>query len=556
MLTSFYLYPQNILFFLIAFLNLIIGFYLFGRHKFGQNRHFLPIFFFIFIWCFGIGMRSSIIGIEQKLFWTNFAYIGIVFTPMFFLLAVRSLYGYSKLLTSQWVALFLVSIALLILIFTDSYHHLFWIEFPTTVNEYNYLRYSGGLLYWLNASYQFLVAIAIGVLLVKARKDPLYRASSKVFLYSIIPPIFTNLLLTLGITFIPDYNIAPIGFIFTGPVMVYGFRNLRLFDLPTIGINQYLKRMQQGIIIANAEGVIQMINPFAKKILELNVGHRLSESPTIDGALKSEMDTTGYLAAHHFETFFHDEFYYIDLRATEIKNSKGLRIGILVVLKNITEEKKIANVVKVSQVNKIKSEERERLAKELQDRIAQGLYALMMLTKSAQNHALDGILGRTYDDLDDLLSQTQQLVKNVNLLYYELDDESFGKIGLIQALQDQIQIQKYQSNISIDLVNFDKIQLSTQSQRTIYGIIVGVLNEILKLSKPVSIVINISESSKNFMIKFIVYERSLQPGLLTIERVEEKFIELLETIQNINGVFEFSVINEEQKLINIQLPRK
>lgn len=501
-------------------------------------------------------MRSSIIGIEQKLFWTNFAYIGIVFTPMFFLLAVRSLYGYSKLLTSQWVALFLVSIALLILIFTDSYHHLFWIEFPTTVNEYNYLRYSGGLLFWLNASYQFLVAIAIGVLLVKARKVPLYRASSKVFLYSIIPPIFTNLLLTLGITFIPDYNIAPIGFIFTGPVMVYGFRNLRLFDLPTIGINQYLKRMQQGIIIANAEGVIQMINPFAKKILELNVGHRLSESPTIDGALKSEMDTTGYLAAHHFETFFHDEFYYIDLRATEIKNSKGLRIGILVVLKNITEEKKIANVVKVSQVNKIKSEERERLAKELQDRIAQGLYALMMLTKSAQNHALDGILGRTYDDLDDLLSQTQQLVKNVNLLYYELDDESFGKIGLIQALQDQIQIQKYQSNISIDLVNFDKIQLSTQSQRTIYGIIVGVLNEILKLSKPVSIVINISESSKNFMIKFIVYERSLQPGLLTIERVEEKFIELLETIQNINGVFEFSVINEEQKLINIQLPRK
>ena len=87
-------------------------------------------------------------------------------------------------------------------------------------------------------------------------------------------------------------------------------------------------------------------------------------------------------------------------------------------------------------------------------------------------------------------------------------------------------------------------------------IIVSVLNEILKLSKPKSIVININETSKNFMIKFMIYERDLQAGLLTQEMIELKFLDVIESIENINGIFEFEIITTEQKLINIQIPRK
>lgn len=549
-----YIYPQNFLFFLTASINLLVGFYLFARNRFNNNPFFLPYFLFVFLWSFGIGIRSSIVGLEAKVFWTNVAYIGIVMTPVCFLLAVRDLMGNARPRDSQLFLFLMTPIAIIILIFTDPYHHLFWSYVSDQPNKYNYLLRRGGLVYWFNVVYQFILVAYMIYLLLKPKFTKFHQLSARNILLSIIPPTLTNLLYIVDVTYIPNYNIAPLGFFFSAIILLIGFLRLELFNLPQNGLHRYLDLVQHGLVIADVYGTVGLINPFARKILDLKTGQKINESVVIQEALNRE--SSGNAINHQFETFFKDELYYIDLTISPLKNKRDVVIGQLVLLNNITEVKKISNIARVSQISKIKSEERERIAKELQDRIAQGLYTLTLFIKSAQKNILDGIIQRTYQDLEELDGMTNQLIKKVGLLYYELDDNAFGKIGLIQALSDQIEIQKYQSNISIDLVNFDKVNLTLNAQRTTYGIIVSVLNEILKLSKPKSIVININETSKNFMIKFMIYERDLQAGLLTQEMIELKFLDVIESIENINGIFEFEIITTEQKLINIQIPRK
>lgn len=555
-MTSFFFYPQNLLYFVVAFTNIFIGIHISSKYKFRNNTYFLLFFCSIFFWSFGIGMRSSIVGFDEKMLWTKFAYLGIVTTPVLFLLAMRSLYLKQQFLSSQRIGLLLAAFAILVLVSTDELHHLFWAISSKTPNQWNYLHYTGGVMFWVNTVYQFLIVIYIVLILLKVHKEPLHRSSSQVYLFSIIPPLITNAMFSLGITFIPDYNVAPIGFLFTGPIIAYGLRFIKHTDLTVVGVEQYLKDSRQGLVVANLDGQIQVINPFAERILDLNEGNYLSESELVMKAFSSIDEEKEQIETYQFETFFHEELYYLRLHREPINDPNGISIGNMVILENITELKRITNVAKISQINKIKTEERERIAKELQDGIIQDLYTLRFQLTTALNHAKGGIIGRAYDDIDDTMAMVDQLVKKVNLLYYELDDDSFGKIGLIQALQDQIEIQKFQNEIQIDLVNFDRLVINTSTQRTIYGIVVSILNGILKLSKPTSIVININEHTKNFMIKFVIQERKVQSGLLTLERVESNLEELLETLRNINGVFEFSTSGDEQKLINIQLPRK
>lgn len=554
--TLFYLHHQNILFFVTALINLLVGVFLYARNKFNNNPYFLPFFFFVFLWNFGVGFRSSIIGIEAKALWTNISYIGVVMTPVTFLLAVRDLMGNPRPKKSQLFFYLMMPIAIITLIFTDQYHHLFWKSVADYPNEYNYILRTGGLVFWFNVVYQFTLLGYTIYLLLRPKFSQYHLLSARIIILSIFPPTITTLLHLLNVKIFPGYNISSIGFLFTGLILLFGFLKLDLFDLSQIGIDRYLNLVQHGVIIADVSGTVVIINPFAQKILDLKKGQKLIESATIEEALERNRTESSSISTHQFETFFRDELYSIDLILSPLINKSGVAIGQLVLLNNISEIKKISSVAKSSQITKIKAEERERIAKELQDRIAQGLYTLTLFIKSAQRNILDGIIQRTYQDLEELDGMTNQLIKKAGLLYYELDDNAFGKIGLVQALNDQIEIQKYQSNISIDLVNFDKVHLSLSAQRTIYGIIVSVLNEVLKLSKPKSIVININETSRNFMIKLMVHERNLQAGLLTQEMIQLKFLDVIESIENINGVFEFEVITTEQKLINIQLPRK
>lgn len=549
-----FLNPFNLLFFLIACMNSLIAVYIYAKNKFGNNWHFGLLFLAITLWTFGIGMRSSLVDPLAKTLWTNIAYIGIVLTPAFFLLGVRDLFGYKKLRLSQLLFFYLFPVALITLIFTNDYHNLFWAEISATANEFNYLHRKGGLIYWANTLYQFALSFYTIAILIKSRTTPLNKMTSNMLIAGLVPPLFTTLLRTFGITPLPDYNIAPTGFLITGPILLYGINKLKIFDLTAIGEEQYISKMLQGFVIARMDGSVEKINRFAEMILDIKAGQKIDDSPIIQEARSRNGEC--YFSSHQFETFFHDELYYLELEISPIINDMKDTIGQLVVLNNVSEIKKIANVARVSQVTKIKAEERERIAKELQDRIAQGLYTLNLFIQSAKRSNLDGDLRKTFDSLDELNQMNEQLIKKVNLLYYELDDQAFGQIGLIKALNDQIEIQKHQSNISIDLVNFDRVTLTVADQRMIYGIIVSVLNEILKLSKPVSIVININDSSKNFMIKFMIYERNLQPGLLTSEMIELKFGDVIDSVENLNGIFEFTVVSEEQKLINVQIPRK
>lgn len=124
-------------------------------------------------------------------------------------------------------------------------------------------------------------------------------------------------------------------------------------------------------------------------------------------------------------------------------------------------------------------EERNRLARELHDSVTQSLYSLWLLTESQRR-----VAGKDGDSaMHDLMIQigeiTQQTLKEMRLLVYELRPPNVEQAGLIGALQQRLQAVEHRAKITTELVVEDVVELPPEIEDGLYRIGQEALNNAL-----------------------------------------------------------------------------
>jgi len=125
-------------------------------------------------------------------------------------------------------------------------------------------------------------------------------------------------------------------------------------------------------------------------------------------------------------------------------------------------------------------EERGRLARDLHDSVTQSIYSVTLFAEAARRLINEGQLSNLNDYLMELSQTSQQALKELRLLVYELRPSLLKQEGLVGALQQRLNTVEERANIEASLVHEGPLKLSKPVEVGLYHIAQEALNNALK----------------------------------------------------------------------------
>jgi signal transduction histidine kinase len=124
--------------------------------------------------------------------------------------------------------------------------------------------------------------------------------------------------------------------------------------------------------------------------------------------------------------------------------------------------------------------ERQRLARELHDSVAQSLYSMMLYAEAAGNLLRSGRAAAVGEHLAELKSTAQEALREMRLLIFELRPIELEQHGLAGALQARLDSVEARSGLHVDLQVEGVEQLPFETAQEFYRIAQEALNNVLK----------------------------------------------------------------------------
>lgn len=124
--------------------------------------------------------------------------------------------------------------------------------------------------------------------------------------------------------------------------------------------------------------------------------------------------------------------------------------------------------------------ERNRLARDLHDSVAQTLYGLTLQAEAASRRLESGRLADVADDLSEMRQSAQQTLTETRLLIFELRPPSLEKGGLIAALSERLEAVERRSGFKIHTDFSELGEIPENIEVNLYRIAQESLNNILK----------------------------------------------------------------------------
>lgn len=125
-------------------------------------------------------------------------------------------------------------------------------------------------------------------------------------------------------------------------------------------------------------------------------------------------------------------------------------------------------------------EERSRLARELHDSVMQLLYSANLYSAGAQRFAQHGQLEKVSDYLGQIGQLTQQALKDMRLMVYQLRTTELALNGLVGALQNRLDAVERRSGVQVVFEDAGLGELPELVEENLYRIALEALNNSLK----------------------------------------------------------------------------
>jgi diguanylate cyclase (GGDEF)-like protein len=290
----------------------------------------------IAIWSFTYAIRWCVVGQAAQIFWLNSTYLGVVIVPTAMLVMTLQFTNRSHLLTRRNLLLLILEpILTLLLLWTDSFHGLFFAGKQTTGTIL-----SGGPWFYIHVLYSYvLLLLMVGVF---AREywhaSHLYRNQTAVVLVGTLIPWVGNMISFSGLFPYHDLDITPFSFIASGLLFSFGMLHYRLMDIVPIAHGQLVTSMPDGMIVLDAYNRIVEINPAAQymtgvglseigKSAELALAHWPVLSDYYHVKLETQLDLQISLTLPRV----------IELRFIPLWDKRKRSSGMLIILHDITK---------------------------------------------------------------------------------------------------------------------------------------------------------------------------------------------------------------------------
>ena len=299
------------------------------------------------IWSGFYSTRWMGISLGVKAFWFNLMFIGVASLPTLFLLFVLTFTHNDHWLTRR--NLFLLSIhpfALVLLEWTNSYHHLLYLSLKTVeVNNFVAMEYIRGPLYSVSVMYSYMIiGIALFLLGQSAlHLGPLYQNQYRLIMIGSILPWAGNIYSENYFDILHGLDLAPLLFGLSAIIFAFSVLRTNFLDLIPIARSHLIENMSDGILVLDAQDRIVDMNPAMENFIEEKAAFYMGKNAF--DVFQPWMEKTDLLL-DGVETRTElrvpkDPSRYLDLRVTPLYDKRQLLNGQLMVFRDVTERKHV-----------------------------------------------------------------------------------------------------------------------------------------------------------------------------------------------------------------------
>ena len=147
------------------------------------------------------------------------------------------------------------------------------------------------------------------------------------------------------------------------------------------------------------------------------------------------------------------------------------------------------------------AKERNRLARELHDSVAQTLYGLTLQAEAASRILTAGRTGEVANYLAEIRDSAQQTLKETRLLIFELRPPLLEQEGLAAALRARLESVESRSGLKTQIKLKEVGKLPSGIESGLYGISNEVLNNILKHSHASEITVSLEKQPGKIVLQ-------------------------------------------------------
>jgi len=140
--------------------------------------------------------------------------------------------------------------------------------------------------------------------------------------------------------------------------------------------------------------------------------------------------------------------------------------------------------------------ERNRLARELHDSVTQSLHSATLLAEAGQRLLGSGDFERARRYLIRVSEISQQALKEMRLLVYELRPLALRDIGLVGALQQRLDAVERRSGVEVELSVEEGVDIPASVEEELYRIAMEALNNALKHANPTRVTVSLQKTEE------------------------------------------------------------
>jgi PAS domain S-box-containing protein len=329
--------------FVACALSVFLIFIIYPYRRFPGGLCMIFVLSALVIWAFFQGLELLPFNLPTKIILTQLSYLGIsLIAPLFFLF----IYHYTQQVdwkTNPWGKYLLVlPVLMLIAVFTNSYHHLFWTDFSSiSGTSWALIKYHQGPLFWINAIYAYACMLLGVFLLIRqyAFHGPLHKKRIFWLLIAMIFPWIGNILYIFRLTAIEGIDFAPIGFALSCVIFSLVFIKYQLFILKPIAFEYLFSSMKDGVLVFDQEKRLLLVNPSAEHLIQYR--NQLLGSFARDlhffGKSFEELLSLEIPNKHIYSQSQNEQKLCYEIEKLPLSNYHKEAVGILIQIRNITE---------------------------------------------------------------------------------------------------------------------------------------------------------------------------------------------------------------------------
>ncbi len=315
-------------------------------------------------WSLSYGCELTTTRLDHILIWAKIEYPGIVSTPVFFFLFVLAYSGRSRSLSRrQRAALFVIPAITVLLVWTLPHHRLYYADWGLAeANGYVTFDRVQGIGYWIIVCYSYLLILTGLALLAQMliTSSRVYRGQIAVVFISALIPWLANLALNPTGLWGPSVDATPLVFAPSSLLLAISLFRFRFLDLLPVARSALVESMADAWIVLDNQRRIVDLNAAARRLIGRRVETPVSRTANEVFAHWPEMlPLLNVLEDGRSEIRSVDgQQRHLEMHRTLLRDAGGRSTGRLIVLRDITEQKRMER-------------RQQRLIAELQDALNQ-----------------------------------------------------------------------------------------------------------------------------------------------------------------------------------------